>query len=222
MSEPQPLCVYEKREPHIAIVRLNRPEKKNAISRDLYWALDECWQKAKADDDVWSIILTGTGDSFCVGGDLKENLAFAKGEMTGPRSGPRQYSNLRALGMHKPIIAAINGYAVGGGFSLSLACHIRYCVPASKFGCSEVRWSHMAAWPHYVCQLPTGWAYWLALTGQMIDADTAFRLGLVQKICEPDKLIDDCVELATTINRNGRLIAEHTMQYVEDELLYGI
>ena len=156
MSEPGPLCIFEKREPHIAIIRLNRPEKKNAISRDLYWALDECWQKAKADDDVWSIILTGTADAFCVGGDLKETLAFAKGEMKGPRSGPRQYSNLRALQMHKPIIAAINGYAVGGGFSLALACHIRYCVPASKFGCSEVRWSHMAAWPSYVCQRPTG------------------------------------------------------------------
>src|SRR5574341_233204 len=70
MSEPQPVCLYEKREPHIAIIRLNRPEKKNSISRDLYWALDECWQKAKADDDVWSIILTGTADSFCAGGDL--------------------------------------------------------------------------------------------------------------------------------------------------------
>ncbi len=59
MAEPGPLCIYEKRDPHIAIIKLNRPEKKNAISRDLYWALDECWQKAKADDDVWSIILTG-------------------------------------------------------------------------------------------------------------------------------------------------------------------
>ena len=89
MAEPGPLCIYEKRDPHIAIIQLNRPEKKNAISRDLYWALDECWQKAKADDDVWSIILTGTADAFCVGGDLKENIAFARGEMTGPRSGPR-------------------------------------------------------------------------------------------------------------------------------------
>ena len=119
MAEAGPLCVYEKRDPHIAIVRLNRPEKKNAISRDLYWALDECWQKAKADDDVWSIILTGTADAFCVGGDLKENLAFARGEMKGPRSGPRGYSSLRPLQMHKPIIAAINGYAVGGGAALA-------------------------------------------------------------------------------------------------------
>lgn len=222
MAEPGPLCVFEKRDPHIAIIRLNRPEKKNSISRDLYWALDECWQKAKNDDDVWSIILTGTADSFCSGGDLKENLAFAKGEMKGPRSGPRGYSDIRSLKMHKPVIGAINGYAVGGGFSLSLACHIRYCVPQSKFGCSEVRWSHLAAWPHYLCQLPTGWGYWFALTGQMIDADTAFRLGLVQKICEPDKLIDECVALATTINNNGRLIAQHTMEFVEDKLFYEI
>ena len=221
MPEPEPICIYEKREPHTAIIRLNRPEKKNAISRDLYWALDEAWHKAKDDDDVWTIILTGTADTFCVGGDLKENLAFARGEMKGPRSGPRQYGNLRALQMHKPIIAAINGYAVGGGFNLALACDIRYCVPAAKFGCSEVRWSHMAAWPNYVCQLPTGWAYWFALTGQMIDSDTAFRLGLVQKICAPDKLIDDCMELCTTINRNGRLIAAHTTEYI-DKLLYDI
>ena len=130
MAEPGPLCIYEKRDPHIAIIKLNRPEKKNAISRDLYWALDEAWHKAKEDDDVWSIILTGSADAFCVGGDLKENLAFAKGEMTGPRSGPRPYSNTRSLQMHKPIIGAINGYAVGGGFSLALSCHIRYCVPA--------------------------------------------------------------------------------------------
>src|SRR4026208_1294351 len=75
MSEPQSLIVYEKRDPHIAVIRLNRPEKKNSISRDLYWALDGAWHEAKDDDDVWSIILTGTADAFCVGGDLKENLA---------------------------------------------------------------------------------------------------------------------------------------------------
>jgi enoyl-CoA hydratase/carnithine racemase len=111
MPEPGPLCIFEKRDPHIAIVRLNRPEKKNAISRDLYWALDECWQTAKADDDVWSIILTGTADAFCVGGDLKENLAFAKGEMKGPRSG-RASIRICAFADAQPIIAAINGYAV--------------------------------------------------------------------------------------------------------------
>ena len=60
----EPIVIYEKRDPHIAIIRLNRPEKKNSISRELHRALDEAWTKAKADDDVWSIILTSSGDSF--------------------------------------------------------------------------------------------------------------------------------------------------------------
>ena len=217
----EPIVIYEKRDPHIAIIRLNRPEKKNSISRELHRALDEAWTKAKADDDVWSIILTGSGDSFCAGGDLKENLASARGELQGPRFGHRTYSNLRDLELNKPIIAAINGFAVGGGFSLALNCDIRYCVPAAKFGCSEVRWSHLAAWPSYVCTLPLGWAFWFAFTGQMVDAETAFRLGLVQKICEPDKLLDDCIQLCETINRNGKLIAAHTKEYIY-KLLYEI
>ena len=215
------VVLYEKHEPHTAVIRLNRPEKKNAINRDVYWGLENAWQEAKADDDVWSIILTGSGDSWCAGGDLKENLAAAKGEIQGPRFGPRPYPSLRDLELNKPIIAAINGFAVGGGFGLALNCDIRYCVPAAKFGCSEVRWSHMAAWPSYACTLSSGWALWFGLTGQMVDAETAFRLGLVQKICEPDKLMDDCLELCATINKNGRLIAAHTKEYMY-KLLYEI
>src|SRR3989442_5391798 len=102
MPEPEAICLYEKREPHIAIIRLNRPEKKNVISRDLYWALDEAWQKAKSDDDVWSAILTGSGHAFCVGGDLIENHALANGEMKGPRSDTRPCPNTHALPMHNP------------------------------------------------------------------------------------------------------------------------
>jgi len=215
------VVLYEKHEPHTAIIRFNRPEKKNAINRDVYWGLENAWQEAKADDDVWTIILTGSGDSWCAGGDLKENLAAARGEIKGPRFGPRPYPDLHALELNKPIIAAINGFAVGGGFGLALNCDIRYCVPAAKFGCSEVRWSHMAAWPSYVSNLPSGWAFWFGLTGQMVDAETAFRLGLVQKICEPDKLMEDCLELCATINRNGRLIAAHTKEYMY-KLLYEI
>ena len=200
---------------------LNRPEKKNAISRDLYWALDECWQKAKADDDVWCDHSDrNSADAFCVGGDLKENLAFAKGEMKGPRSGPaaiptalaadaqtdhRRDQRLRRRRRFQP------GAVVP--HSLLRAGHRSSAAPK----CAGRTWPHGRAMSAN-CR-PAG-RYWFALTGQMIDADTAFRLGLVQKICEPDKLIDECVELATTINRNGRLIAAHTVEFIEDKLLY--
>ena len=214
------LCLYEKRDPHIGIITMNRPEKKNAMSGGLYAAMDEAWHQAASDDDVWTVILTANGDSWCAGGDLSENIASARGQFQGPRfEGKhfpgRGYGNIRALGMNKPVIAAINGYAIGGGFGMALNCDIRYCVPTAKFGCSEVRWSHMAAWPSYLLTLPTGWGMWFALTGQMVDAETAFRIGLVQKVCEPDKLLDDAIELCTTINANGRLIAQFTKEYTD-------
>lgn len=212
------LVVYTKPQPHTAVIRLNRPEKKNAMSRELVAALSEAWEEVKRDDDVWCVVLTGSGDSFCAGGDLKENLTRARGDLpsTSQKSiaGGGYYGDLHSLGINKPIIAAVNGYAVGGGFGLALACDIRYCTPNAKFGASEVRWSHMAAWPTYVRTLPLGWAFWFALTGQMVDADTAFRLGLVQKICQPEKLLDECLELCEIINRNGKLVAQHTKEYI--------
>lgn len=216
----EPLVILERKDPHIALVRLNRADKKNSMSQELDLALRNAWKEVKEDDDIWSVVLTGTADSFCSGGDLKENLARAKGELKPLREPPpgimprEGYPDLYNQGINKPIIGAINGYAVGGGFGLSLACDIRYCVPTAKFGASEVRWSHMAAWPSYMMTLPLGWGMWFALTGQMIDADTALRIGLVQKICEPDKLIEECLDLAETINRNGKLIAQHTKEYV--------
>lgn len=219
------LVVYEKQGFHTAVIRLNRAAKKNAMSQALSEALAGAWEEAKADDDVWSIILTGSGDSFCAGGDLAENRARSRGELKPipalSIAGGGHYSDLRSLRLNKPVIAAINGFAVGGGFSLALACDIRYCVPEAKFGCSEVRWSHMAAWPTYVNTLPLGWAYWFALTGQMVDAETAFRLGLVQKVCQPEGLLDDCLELCETINRNGKLIAQHTKEFIT-RMMYEI
>ena len=213
-----PLVVYERPTAHTAVIRLNRPEKKNAMSAAVVAALSEAWQEVKADDEVWSIVLTGTGDAFCAGGDLAENQARARGDLPPVASptigGGGYYGDLHALKLNKPVIAAINGYAVGGGFGLALACDIRYCVPEAKFGCSEVRWSHMAAWPTYVATLPLGWGFWFALTGQMVDADTAFRLGLVQKISQPDRLLDDSLELCEVINRNGKLISQHTKEYI--------
>lgn len=213
-----PLVVITRPQAHTAVIRLNRPEKKNSMSQALQADLRAAWKEVKEDDDVWSIVLTGTADSFCSGGDLGENLMRARGELPPPPqmgiASGGGYPDLVNLNLDKPLIAAINGYAVGGGFALALACDIRICTPNAKFGASEVRWSHMAAWPTYFRTLPLGWGFWLAFTGQMIDADTAFRLGLVQKLSKPEELMDDALELTDTINRNGRLIAAHTKEYM--------
>jgi enoyl-CoA hydratase/carnithine racemase len=218
----EPLAVITKPQAHTAILRLNRPEKKNAMSRELTGALRAGWQELAKDQDVWTIILTGTGDAFCAGGDLRANLARARGELNDAPAQPTSdaiqgagggYQDVTGAG-NKPIIAAINGYAVGGGFGLINACDIRYCSTNARMGPAEVRWSHMLAVPTYVDTLPLGWGFYFALTGQQVDAETAFRIGLVQKVSEREKLIDDSLELAEIINRNGRLIAQHTKEYI--------
>src|SRR4029434_8832837 len=102
---PEPIIIYEKREPHTVIIKLNRPEKKNSISRELYNALADAWKEAKADDDGGTVTMTGAADSLCAGGDLKENTAAARGQIDARRFGTRPYSDLHALDLKKPVIA---------------------------------------------------------------------------------------------------------------------
>jgi enoyl-CoA hydratase/carnithine racemase len=178
------------------------------------------WEQVRQDQDTWVIILTGTGDAFQTGGDLRQNLAIRRGEIQTPPpandriiGGGGGYQDVQRAG-NKPVLGAINGYAVGGGFGLCMNTDIRYGSPNSRFGPAEVRWSHMFAPPTYVDTLPLGWGFYFALTGQQVDAETAFRIGILQKISEREKLIDDTLELAEIINRNGRLIAQHTKEYI--------
>ncbi len=216
------VVLYEKRG-HTAIITINRPEKMNSVSAEVQQGFWEVWTRFRDDPDAWTAILTGAGDkSFCAGGDLRENLARARGEMpalppTRPGVGRVGYSSIaRHLEIWKPVIGAVNGFAMGGGFAVALSCDIRICSPNARFGCSEVRWSHMAGGQAFVLPrtLPMGWAMWLNLTGQAIDAETALRIGLVQAIVPQEKLMDEALALADTINANGRLVAQHTKEFI--------
>ncbi|MEK7214638.1 MAG: enoyl-CoA hydratase/isomerase family protein, partial [Chloroflexota bacterium] len=115
-----PLVVITRPQAHTAVIRLNRAEKKNSMSQALQYGLRDAWKEMKEDDDIWSIILTGTADSFCSGGDLGENLMRARGELPAMPStgiaGGGGYPDLHSLNLDKPLIAAVNGFAVGGGF----------------------------------------------------------------------------------------------------------
>jgi E-phenylitaconyl-CoA hydratase len=211
-----------------AFITINKPEKRNCVDHDVRLGLRDAWHAARDDKDVWTIILTGAGnDSFCAGGDLKENLARAKGEVHFPeldtyegRQMARYGAYLRHIGLHKPIIAAVNGYAAGGGFGLSLSCDIRLCSENAKFGASEVRWSHMAGMQAYILPrtVPLGWAFWLCLTGQFIDAPTAYNVGIVQGVYPQGQLMDEATKLAETINANGPIVTQGTKEYIYNSL----
>jgi enoyl-CoA hydratase/carnithine racemase len=212
----------------IAYVTINRPEARNCLNHATRMGLASAWEEIRDDKDVWIGIVTGAGDtSFCAGGDLKENLARAKGEVhydeldtyEGARRG-RYTSYLRQAGLNKPLIAAVNGYAAGGGFGLSLACDIRLCSENAQFGASEVRWSHMAGGQAFILArtVPLGWAFWLCLTGQFIDAPTAYNIGIVQGVYPQGQLMDEATKLADTINANGPIVVQGTKEYIYNSL----
>ena len=221
------VVLFEKRK-KIAYITINRPEKRNSLTSEVRRLLGEAWKEVRDDPEIWIAIITGAGDqSFCAGGDLGENLARSKGEIA-----PAEYTTyegrqmmsyshyMREVGLNKPIIAAINGYAAGGGFGIALNCDIRLCSENAKFGASEVRWSHMAGGQAYILSrtVPLGWAFWLTLTGQFIDAQTAYTIGIVQGVHPQDKLMEEATKLADTINANGQIVVQQTKEFIYNSL----
>jgi len=219
--------LFEKRN-RIAYVTINRPEKRNSLTSEVRRLLAEAWGEIRDDPDIWIGIVTGAGtESFCAGGDLGENLAKSQGAVSPPEyetyEGRRQmsYTNyMRESGLNKPLIAAVNGYAAGGGFGLALNSDIRLCSENAKFGASEVRWSHMAGGQAYLLPrtVPLGWAFWLCLTGQFIDAQTAWNIGIVQGVYPSDKLMEEATRLAEMINANGKIVVQQTKEYIYNSL----
>ncbi|HEY8693638.1 MAG TPA: enoyl-CoA hydratase/isomerase family protein [Chloroflexota bacterium] len=221
------VVLFEKRN-KVAYVTINRPERRNSLNAEVRRMLAHAWREIRDDPDIWLGIVTGTGqESFCAGGDLAENLAKSKGEVHPPeydtyegRAEQSYTKYLREVGLNKPLIAAVNGYAAGGGFGLALNCDIRLCSENAKFGASEVRWSHMAGGQAFILPrtVPLGWAFWLCLTGQFIDAQTAYNIGIVQGVYPPDNLMEEATKLADIINANGKVVVQQTKEYIYNSL----
>ncbi len=215
-------ALYDKTS-HIVTITMNRPDKKNAINGQMREELREAWARFRDDDDAWVAILTGAGAAFCSGGDLKDNLARSEGRAPELSSkgkavkAPTVYSDfVWEDHVYKPIIAAVNGFAGGGGFAMALNCDIRISSTKAQFGCSAVRWSHMAGGQAHILPrvLPLGWAFWFLYTGQTIDAEKAFRIGLVQDVTPPEKLMESARQLAETICANGPLVSQYHKEFI--------
>jgi enoyl-CoA hydratase/carnithine racemase len=204
--------LFEKHPP-IAIITLNRPEAMNALDGEADEILAKIWHEFQSDDRTLVAIITGMGDrSFCSGADLKTFTPLLAG--LGPWDLRRRVdkpgfgSITRGLEMWKPIVAAINGYAISGGLELALACDIRLAASTARFACQEVRWGF-----HHcdggTVRLPLivglGNALHMILTGERIDAAEALRIGLVSEVLRPEALLGRAEELAMTIAQNGPL-----------------
>jgi len=193
---------------HIATITINRPKVMNAISYQTRNELSDVWEKVSADTNVWVCILTGAGDkAFCTGLDLKERAKEVDDatffEKRRARNRPGVESQNRALAsLDKPTIAAIRGYAVGGGLELALACDMRVGAEDAKLGMLEVRRGRLGG-SGGTQRLPrligVAKALELSLTGETIGAEEALRIGLVNKVAPVDGYMDAAREIAAKI-----------------------
>lgn len=193
----------------LAFLTLNRPEALNAIDPELRVELQAAWRRIATDDSIRVAVLTGAGDrAFCVGADLKKTDPPKQSYASIAFGNPEGDHLLDGLDTDKPLICAINGYAIGGGLEIALACDIRICVPEARFGLGEVKVGTIptaggtALLPRVVNR---SLAMQMLLTGDQIDAETALRGGLVSEITERDQLLERATAIGERIAANAPL-----------------
>lgn len=214
---------YDKRD-RIAYVTIDRPEAMNAIDPDSHRLLWETWQDFAADDALDLAILTGTGDAFCAGADLKSHLPLwqEQADAMFPRRKIEDGLGGITRGLHriyKPIIAAVNGWALAGGLELALACDIRIASTRARFGSFEVRrgFHHGdGGIPRLVNIGGVGVALEMLLTGEAIDAERALACGLVSKVVAHDDLMDEAAKVAASVLRNDQWAVRSAKQTILD------
>ncbi len=198
-------------ENHIALITINRPERMNALDEDHYRALSHAWTRVRDDSDIRAAIITGVGErAFCAGADIKSLLTNPTSLSEMWLTQKDQILN-RGLEVWKPIISAINGVCMGGGVCMMLATDIRIAVPGAKFSLAEVKRGLVpgnGATQRLLGQLPYAIAMEFMLTGDVIDAETAARWGLINRIVAPEKLLETAFEYAERIGRNAPLAVQ--------------
>jgi enoyl-CoA hydratase/carnithine racemase len=186
----------ERVEGGVALLTLNRPEKRNALSIEMRFALASVFEELAADSGVESLVVTGAGSAFCAGmdvtqfgGDIENRRAIVESSIT----------SFGGLGRFpKPAVAAVNGPAIAGGFVLALLCDIRVASTEARFGFGELPRGVPASYASARAALPAAVARELALTGRIVHAGEAVDLGIVSDAVEPNAVVPLALELART------------------------
>ena len=205
----------------IAVVTFNRPDKLNALNATVIAELGALIRQADGDASVRGLILTGAGPkAFVAGADIAELVEVDR--TSGIAMGERGSRVLRELEqLRMPVIAAVNGFALGGGCELAMACHVRLAAPSAKFGLPEVKLGLIPGFGGTV-RLPRlvgrGRALELLLTGGMIDAEEAARIGLINRVVPAASLLDDARALMRAMLAQGPLAMRLCLQAVDGGL----
>jgi len=212
MSEPSYKYITTRVRGHAFLMTINRPEVMNALHPSASTEMATAWDRFVADPDLWVGIITGAGErAFSAGNDLKASAAG--GDISWPSSG---FGGLTSrFDCNKPILAAVNGVALGGGFEIALACDIIIASETARFGLPEPRVG-LAALAGGMHRLPrligTKNAMLMMLTGRAIDAHEAYRLGIAQEVVPPAQLLDHTFALADEISQCAPLSLRATKE----------
>lgn len=207
----------------VAVVTVSRPQAMNALNTRFFEEMDALVAEIAGRDDVKAVVITGDGKAFVAGADIAEMVGKTPDEARAfSRLGQKTFRGLELL--EKPVIAAVNGFALGGGCELALACDFRVASAKAKFGQPEV---NLGLIPGYAAtqRLPRliglGNALYLLLTAEMIGAEEALRMGLAQKVVEPEALLATAVDTAKTITAKGPLAVRLAKRVAREGLLKG-
>jgi enoyl-CoA hydratase/carnithine racemase len=194
MSDP---VLFDARDDGIAVITINRPDTRNALSHEVRQGLFAAWDRFERDPALRVAILTGTGEkAFCAGGDLKEMVE--KQLQVPPREMfPVPGDNIE---LTKPTIAAVNGVAFAGGWMIAQACDLCVASTAARFAITEVKVGRGSPWAApLIHMIPQRIMMEIILTGRPITAQRAYEIGLVNRLAEPEALMEAAIELANEI-----------------------
>jgi len=201
-------AVLYRRDDNVGIITLNRPECLNAINQDLLSGLVRQLQAARDDEQAVTVLLTGAGRAFCAGTDLKEAEAGKSLEQWERQIDRLQETQRVILKLGKPLVAAVRGYAVGGGLEFALSSDIRIAADDARFGFPEtgVGLTVTSAATKLVCQLVgQGKAKEMVFTGDLVDAEEALRIGLVNHVVPGDRLMEEALGMCRRIGGRSPL-----------------
>lgn len=201
----------------ILIITLNRPEKLNALNATMLEELSQLFDKAEKNNNIKALLITGSGKAFCAGADIKQLAeADANSGFLFATQGQRVFRQLEQLS--KPSLAAINGYAFGGGCELAMACTLRIAAVAAKFGQPEVK---LGVIPGYggtqrlTRLIGKGRALDLCISGRTIDAELAYQWGLITEVVPNEQLLKRATEILQTLCALAPKAIQHTMKVID-------
>jgi enoyl-CoA hydratase len=207
-------AVLTERRERILLITINRPDQRNAVNAAVAQGIDAALDELDSDPELSLGVLTGAGKGFSAGMDLK---AFVAGER--PHTADRGFAGITQRSAEKPLIAAIEGFAVAGGLEIALACDLIVASRGARLGIPEAKRSLVAAGGALLRlprSLPRNVAMELALTGDPILAERAAELGLVNRLAEPGEALQVAIELAETIAANGPLALAATKRILSE------